>query len=443
MERPLHPSARNRNDALVLARALLYAEQTVAAHRAVLEAALHPVPPAGPVQRLAGRTLAWTALRPQPRARVIAGQLRGDDLLRELLEKHALHPPPLLAAPCMRRWPGAEALPRLATVGDLADWLRVDVPFLQWMADTGDRNNRSGEPRLQHYSRRVVVKRDGAVRLLEAPKQHLKHMQRQIAREILALVPLHPAVHGFCKGRSVVSFAAPHAGKDAVLRLDLQDFFPAISGPRVQALWRTLGYPEHVADLLGALCTATVPRGFWRARPEEVGTDEWERARLLYARPHLPQGAPTSPAVANLCAFRLDRRLAALAEASGCTYTRYADDLAFSGAGAFGRLALRVAAIADEEGFRVQHRKTKVMRQSQRQQLAGITVNVRPSLPRSAVDSLKATLVNCVRHGPASQNREGHANFRAFLAGAVAYVAMVQPARGARLREIFERILWA
>ena len=88
---------------------------------------------------------------------------------------------------------------------------------------------------------------------------------------------------------------------------------------------------------------------------------ELERAHLLYRRPHLPQGAPTSPALANLCAFRLDRRLSGLAEAAGARYTRYADDLAFSGDVPFGRMAERfsvqVAAIVAEEGFSVAARK--------------------------------------------------------------------------------------
>jgi hypothetical protein len=167
-------------------------------------------------------------------------------------------------------------------------------------------------------------------------------------------------------------------------------------------------------------------------------------ARALYAWPHLPQGAPTSPALANICAWRVDCRLTGLAEAAGATYTRYADDLAFSGDEKFERcverFALRVAAILMEEGFQVHHRKTRVMRCGVRQYLAGIVTNERLNVVRADFDRLKAILTNSVRHGAESQNREGHPAFRQHLDGRVGFVEMVNPAKGARLRRIFEKI---
>src|SRR5581483_5861291 len=139
----------------------------------------------------------------------------------------------------------------------------------------------------------------------------------------------------------------------AVLRIDLQDFFPSVAGVRTQAFFRTAGYPETVADLLGGICTNATPRAVLRTLPVE--------ARGVYSRPHLPQGAPTSPALANICAYRVDCRLAGLAQKAGAQYTRYADDLAFSGNENFARRAERfsihIAAILLEEGFAVNHRK--------------------------------------------------------------------------------------
>jgi RNA-directed DNA polymerase len=280
---------------------------------------------------------------------------------------------------------------------------------------------------------------------VEAPKQRLKALQRQIHRELLAPVELNPAVHGFRQGRSILTFAAQHSGMHAVLRMDLEQFFPSISGPRVQALFRTLGYPEPVADLLGGLCTTTTPRSLWAPIPMENSGDRWHLASF-YARSHLPQGAPSSPAIANLCAFRLDRRLAGLAEAAGAAYARYADDLAFSGDRQFARgansFAARVGAIAAEEGFRIQHRKTKLMRASQGQHLVGLTVNQRPNVPRADIDRLRAILTNCVRFGPQSQNREAHREFRRHLEGKVAFVGMVNARRGQQLQRLLEQISW-
>ena len=169
-------------------------------------------------------------------------------------------------------------------------------------------------------------------------------------------------------------------------------------------------------------------------------------ARMLYAGAHLPQGAPTSPALANLCAYRVDCRLSGLAQAAGAAYTRYADDLAFSGGEGFERCVERFsaqsAAILFEEGFQVHHRKTRIMRRGVRQYLAGVVTNERVNVVRADFDRLKAILTNCVRHGPESQNREGHASFRMHLLGRVGFVEMVNPGKGARLRRIFEQIPW-
>ena len=102
-----------------------------------------------------------------------------------------------------------------------------------------------------------------------------------------------------------------------------------------------------------------------------------------------------------------------------------------------------VLAFAAEEGFRVQHHKTRLMRASVRQHLAGLTVNKGTNVSRRELDRLKAVLTNCVRYGVASQNREGHDDFRAHLEGKVSLVAMVRPERAVKLRALLERIVWS
>src|SRR6202041_2519402 len=85
-------------------------------------------------------------------------------------------------------------------------------------------------------------KRSGAIRLIEAPKSQLKGLQRQILARILDKIPPHSAAHGFIPGRSVKTFTAPHLGQRVVLKMDLQDFFPSITGVRIQTIFRTMGY---------------------------------------------------------------------------------------------------------------------------------------------------------------------------------------------------------
>jgi len=228
--------------------------------------------------------------------------------------------------------------------------------------------------------------------------------------------------------------------------MDLKNFFPSISRARVQALFRTAGYPEPVGDLLGGVCTNTTPRDVWNNLAFDIDPVQLRETRSFYAEPHLPQGAPTSPALANLCSYRMDCRLTGLANAAGAVYTRYADDLAFSGNEEFehciDRFSTHVAAILHEEGFAANHRKTRVMRQSVRQQLVGLVVNQRMNVRRDDFDHLKAILTNCVRLGPESQNREAHPNFGAHLDGRIGFVESVNPDKGRQLRTLWEKIVW-
>jgi hypothetical protein len=338
-------------------------------------------------------------------------------------------------------------IPPIESAGGLADWLELTPGELDWFADLKGLGCRGkANLSLGHYRYHLREKGEGGIRLIEAPKPRLKQLQRRILTGILDHIPLHEAVHGFRKGRSIKSFVAPHTGRRVVLRMDLQDFFPSISGARVQALLRTAGYPESVSDLLGGICSHATPLDVWQRVPFPIGPRALWQARMFYRRPHLPQGAPTSPGIANLCAYRVDCRLAGLAHAAGASYTRYADDLAFSGDEDFERQVQRFAAhaalIVHEEGFNVHHRKTRIMRQGVRQHLAGLVANQSANIIRADYDRLKAILTNCVRHGAESQNREGHASFRAHLEGRVGFVEMINPRRGEKLRAILNRIQW-
>jgi hypothetical protein len=350
-----------------------------------------------------------------------------------LLQPAAVAPSmhPVAAA---RNW----RMPEIVTVPELAAWLGVTLGELEWFADSIGITRKNTNPRLRHYRYQVLQKDASHIRLIEAPKDRLKKLQQKILSGILDIVPLHNAIHGFHKGRSIQTFAAPHVKKFVLLKMDLRDFFPSISRARVQSLFRTFGYPDSVASLLAALCTNATPRDIWHDVPWEVQT--------FYRMPHLPQGAPTSPSLANLCAYRLDCRLSAFAESCGSQYTRYADDLAFSGDRDFARSAdrfsIQAAAIATEEGFTVAHRKTRLMRRSVRQHIAGLVINELPNIRRTDFDELKAILTNCLRHGPACQNRAAHPNFRAHLEGRIVFVKSIHPAKGAKLEKLLNRIAW-
>ena len=128
------------------------------------------------------------------------------------------------------------------------------------------------------------------------PQASLKQVQRQLLAGWLDKIPPHECAEGFVRGRSVVTHAARHAGAATVLSFDLKDFFHTVGIGRVRALCASLGYAEGVADALSRLLTTSTPRGV-RERLQEAGAVDFRSAARL-GTPHLPQGAPTSPAVA-------------------------------------------------------------------------------------------------------------------------------------------------
>ena len=341
-------------------------------------------------------------------------------------------------------WP----VPPIETTGDLAEHFGLHPVHLRWYADVRGMERDAPDEPLRHYTYRWIPKRSGGGRLLEAPKPMLRFFQRRVLHEILDLVPAHPAAHGFRRGRSVETFAAPHAGRDTVIRLDLESFFASVTASRVRGIFRTAGYPSPVADLLAGLTTNRMPPAIGSAAPPPPPRAVVDHRRLLshLAHPHLPQGAPTSPAIANLVAFRLDCRLMGLADAFGATYTRYADDLAFSGGHRLGRHAGRfidrVGAIVVDEGFHVNERKTWVRGAGERQAVAGLVVNAHAQVPRVEYDQLRAVLHDAAVNGPDTANRADHPDFRAHLLGRIGWVSTGNEARAAKLRGLYVGIEW-
>jgi retron-type reverse transcriptase len=323
----------------------------------------------------------------------------------------------------------AAGLPVLHTPAELAAALGLSVPRLRWLCFHTEVATRI------HYVQFEVPKRSGGTRTLSAPHQTLAAAQRWVLTQVLEKLPVEPAAHGFVPGRSIVTNAQPHSQKAVVVNLDLEGFFPSIGFARVRHLFRLLGYSGAVATLLALLCTECPrTRVVYDGRPYFVAT----------GRRGLPQGACTSPALSNQVARRLDRRLAGLAAKLAWTYTRYADDLTFSAGpeqnARVGYLLARVRHITQEEGFAVNGKKTRVQRPNTRQTVTGLVVNDRPGVPRDVLRRLRAILHRARTEGLAAQNRQGEPNFRAWLEGMIAYVAMSRPTAAEKLRQALERL---
>ena len=290
---------------------------------------------------------------------------------------------------------------------ELAKWLDLPEPELRdWL------KGRPPEPRGRdfYYNEFTIPKRRGGARSIAAPSEPLKALQRRIVHRLLNPLPAHPAATGFVPARSIVDNARPHAKQGVVINIDLADFFPSIGAARVRKAFRALGWNKEAATVLANICTH---------------------------EGHLPQGAPTSPAISNLVCRRLDERLSALtdklcstrprdpqtgkwieeqsASAEGCgRYTRYADDLTFSfpsfgrnkslrtraknlpaqarPAVVFGRSLLStIRRIIEEEGFAIQmKKKVRVQRPHQRQTATGLVLNRGVNLPRALRRRIRA-----------------------------------------------------
>ncbi|WP_082046022.1 reverse transcriptase family protein [Arthrobacter sp. L77] len=398
----------------------------------------HPRPPDGAPRELAR----WIAAQPAFTEAVARASARGTPL-RPV--HHLLAVPEAQAPAGSTAAEGAAGTQGTRDLAWLARELRLTPGELDWFADTRHWNRRAAQRALHHYRYEWRVRSGRVPRLLEIPGIRLRTLQRRVLDHILAPIPLHDAAHGFVPGRSARTGAAVHTGTDVVIALDLVSFFARVPPGRVFGVFRQTGFPEATAHALTGLCTHAVPDAVLRSMPDGGSAGERFALRQALRAAHLPQGSPSSPAVANLAVRRLDSRLAGWAAAAGGSYTRYADDLAFSGPPTLARRAdafvRGVERIVVDEGHAVNRLKTRVSGAPVRQTVTGVVVNVRTNVARTDYDALKAILHNCRVHGPESQRR-GQADLRAHLAGRISWVESLNPQRGRRLRDAFERISW-
>lgn len=199
-----------------------------------------------------------------------------------------------------------------------------------------------------HYRTFEIPKRKGGTRQITAPYPALLECQQWINSKILSRIDLHPAVNGFVRRKSIVTNAALHVAHAELLKIDIKDFFPSIPIARIIAVFRQLGYAPNIAFFL---------------------------ARLCCVHDSLPQGASTSPQLSNIVFFKSDVRLDALAKRFGLTYSRYADDLIFSGEHVPRGLTRYAKAILQDEGFKINRDKTRYCRTGDRKIVTGILLS--------------------------------------------------------------------
>jgi retron-type reverse transcriptase len=257
-----------------------------------------------------------------------------------------------------------KGLPVIFSAPHFSKIICIPQQAVAWIAANPERN----------YRKFLAPKKDGSMRTLYSPYGRLRSIQRWILRHILDHCPPHKCAHAYVKGRSIVSNAALHTRRRVIVRLDIRNFFPSISHATVRKIYQKIGYPYRVASLLANLCTI------------EGG---------------LPQGSITSPALSNLACVRLDRRFFGMVKKMSFRYSRYADDLFFSSNNPrLPQLIPFFQKILEEEGFRLNKQKIRVMRPGQRQEVTGIVINQRPNLSREHSRRLRAAIHRLKTKGP-------------------------------------------
>ncbi len=218
----------------------------------------------------------------------------------------------------------------------------------------------------KHYRSFPLKKKDGSKRDIDTPRTYLKVIQWWILDNILNQVEFAEYVFGFVAGRSAVQNAEYHLGAKHVLNTDIRQFFPSITIDQVQAIFRSFGYQDDVTNMLSELCCLDG---------------------------HVPQGAPTSPAIANLVLQELDMELSVLAERAGHRYSRYADDLTFSSQSWIERDFLNLVESAVQvAGFELKPEKTRFSGSEGRMEVTGVVINEKPQPTRLWRKRARATL---------------------------------------------------
>jgi RNA-directed DNA polymerase len=241
-----------------------------------------------------------------------------------------------------------------------------------------------------------IPKPGGKVRQITQPSRQLKAVQSWILRNILDHLKAHPACKGFEKQKNIRDNALPHVGALSVICLDLDDFFPTVSASRVWTIFQTLGYSPFVSTMLTSLCT-------------------YDAA--------LPQGSPASPKLANLAVYSLDSRLSGYVGSKGIIYTRYADDLTFSGH-SYTRLVAAlplIRKIIETEGFSVNESKTRICGPSRRHCVTGLILGPEaPGIGRQRLRSIRARihkLCSIPKATPPSEEVKSINGWLAFVCG--------------------------
>lgn len=269
------------------------------------------------------------------------------------------------------------------------------------------------------YTKAYIPKKSGGTRELDMPSLELKYIQRWILDNILVKIHVSEHAFGFCLNKSIVDNAQIHKNMYCLINMDISDFFPSVSFEKVFRIFAYYGYTKEVSWILSKLCTY---------------------------QGKLPQGSPASPQISNIVCLKLDARLSALAEKYESNYSRYADDITFSGNNDIKSINKVVVKIIEDEGFCVNEKKTRISYPHQRQEVTGLLVNGdRLRVSKKYKRDLYQELYYCIKYGVQSHMQHVNCNkafFKEHVYGKIYFVNMVEPDEAKKMFSLAEKVEW-
>lgn len=258
----------------------------------------------------------------------------------------------------------------------------------------------------RHYHNAQLPKKGGGYRNLSVPDEVLKTIQKRIADVLLIHMPVSRYAKAYRFGSSTLRNAKHHVGKQVVLKLDILHFYDSIRYSTV----KDKVFPEEIyAEPLRILLTM-----------------------LCYHKDALPQGAPSSPAITNIILYEFDELVSQWCRERGIAYTRYCDDMTFSGDFDSAEVIRFVRSELKKMGFLLNEQKTRIQRPSQQQTVTGIVVNEKLSIPADYRRKLRQELYYCRKFGIREHLQKigleiPEETYRMQLLGKVNYVLQVNP----------------
>jgi RNA-directed DNA polymerase len=341
-------------------------------------------------------------------------------------------------------------LPVIFSIENLAMFMGVESKYIRNLIGDGKNNIKyEYEHKNKRYNYFKLKKRNGKFREIMSPAKELKYIQKWILVHILSKYQLAESCKGFRKDISIYHNAKVHENADMILKVDLLKFYDTITEKRIYGIFKSMGYVENLSYSFAKITTAKHRIDYWidfDKRSQEI------LKRLIVKKPSiLPQGAPTSPMLANIAATRMDLRFEGLAKKMNFNYSRYADDLTFSIKTKQQLPSLKlITKIISEEGFYINDEKTIYMKKGCRQYVTGLTTTNGINVSKKYRKEISEHIFYCRKFGVLSHLEKrkeefpkyNSINFHDWLYGHLCFIKSINEEASKKMLDDFNKINW-